>query len=163
MNGLVIVQSLHDNREVLRALTNSAGNIPGVDLQPGIYRVITCFPYSLWKTKVREFLVTNEPLKVALTMDAGGTTDNVVFIGRPTQVVQVLDRSGKPIVGALVIARDSTANADMERRYNTNQLGEVRVQLISNPTVIVVVRPPDIVERVVSTSDMLPRMTINMP
>lgn len=151
--ALVILKSLDDNHEVFRALTNNEGNVPGVDLQHGLYRVIATFPYGLWKTDVREFVVTQKPLNLTLTLGMTSTQDDVAIVGAPTQTVQVLDESGKPISGALVITRDPTAA--YERRYKSDQFGEANVELLSNPTVLVVVSPPNLVERVVDAEGTL--------
>src|SRR5215471_7533131 len=63
---LVVVQDLQDEHEVLRALTDKDGKVPSLDLQPGLYRVIATTPYGVWQTDVREFLVAEKPLQVAL-------------------------------------------------------------------------------------------------
>ena len=55
---LVIVKSLEKpGNELLRAHTNKTGNVPPVDLKPGLYRAIATTPYGLWVTAAREFLV----------------------------------------------------------------------------------------------------------
>lgn len=62
---LVIVQDL-DSREheVLRALSDQEGNVPPLQLSPGLYRVIATAPYGVWQTSVREFLVGERPTEV---------------------------------------------------------------------------------------------------
>jgi hypothetical protein len=164
-NGLVILKSLDDNHEVFRALTNDEGSVPKVDLQPGLYRVVVSFPYGHWKTEVREFFVAQVPAKVTLTVVPTGTQDNVTITGAPIQTIQVLDHSGKPVSGTLVIARDSAAT--YEKWYRTDQLGEARVELSSNLRTLVIVSPPNLVERVVNAEGTggktLPKLIIRLP
>ena len=42
-----------------------------------------------------------------------------------------------------------------EERYTSDHFGEVKVSLIGEPTVLVIVNPPDLVERVVSAKHLL--------
>jgi hypothetical protein len=148
-NALVILKSLESNQEVFRALADRGGNVPEVDLHPGLYRVITSFPYGLWKTDIREFFVTQAPLNLTLTLGIMATQDNFAVVGAPIPV-QVMDEKSNPIPDALVIARDQAAI--YEKRYRTDQHGEARVELISNPTVVIVVSPPNIVENIVNAN-----------
>lgn len=167
-NALVILKSLESNQEVFRALADRGGNVPEVDLHPGLYRVITSFPYGLWKTDIREFFVTQAPLNLTLTLGIMAAQDNVAFVGAPIQAVQVMDEISEisnPLPDALVIARDQAAI--YEKRYRTDQHGEARVELISNPTVVIVVSPPNIVENIVNANgtpkSRPPKIVIRIP
>ena len=145
---LVIIRSLEGKGEVLRELTDSGGTVSDVDLQPGLYRVIVTYPYSLWDTNVREFLVTPESLSLRITLDPTGTEDNVVFIGAPSRMVHIVDGNGNPISGARVLARN--LKATYEKWYTSNSMGDAEVELFADPTILVVVDPPYLVERSIS-------------
>ena len=59
---LVIVQDLdHSEHEILRTLSDQSGNVPSLQLSPGLYRVIATAPYGIWETSVSEFLVGSPP------------------------------------------------------------------------------------------------------
>jgi hypothetical protein len=145
---LVIIRRLEFKGEVLRGLTDREGIVPGVDLQPGLYRVIATYPYGLWSTGVREFLVTSEPLNLSITLHSTPTTDDIGFIGAPSRTVHVVDRNGNPISGAEVLVRDETATHEMW--YTSNSMGDAEVELFADPTILVVVDPPYLVERSIS-------------
>lgn len=151
--ALVILRSLHDGHEISRSLTDSQGKIPKLKLKPGLYRAIATYPYGLWKTEVHEFLVGDRPVELTLTLQTTGTKDNVAILGASHALLQVVNRKAKPVPGALVIVRDITAT--YEERYRSDHFGEVRVNLIAEPTVLIIVDPPGLVERVVSAKSLL--------
>jgi hypothetical protein len=156
-NVLVILRAFDNRHEILRALTNKEGRVPAVDLQPGLYQVIAACPYGLCKTKVREFLVTQDPLQLTVTVDGEGSHDGAI-LGAPTQTIQVQDKHGRPVSGALVLARDELAI--YERFYKSDHLGEAKVELFADPTVLVIVSQSAVTERIVSAR--APKIIINI-
>ncbi|MFZ0332590.1 MAG: carboxypeptidase-like regulatory domain-containing protein [Candidatus Acidiferrales bacterium] len=162
-NALVILKALYDGHEVSRALTDKEGKVAEAILPRGLYRVIAAYPYALWKTDVREFLTGENPVEITLTLQALGTQDNVAFVGAPSLLIEVLERDGKPVSGATVIARD--VSAKHEEGYETDAAGEASVNLISDPTVLVIVKRPNLVTRVVypRRSPNVPKLVIRLP
>jgi hypothetical protein len=150
---LVILRSLYNGKEISRSLTDNEGKIPELKLKPGLYRATATYPYGLWKPEVREFLAGDRPVDVTLILQAAGTQDNIAILGAPHALLQVLNREGKPVPGALVIVRDTTAT--YEERHTSDHLGEANVYLIGEPTVLVVVDPPELVQRVVTAKSLL--------
>ena len=138
-NALVIVQDLdHQERESYRVLTNAEGNTPSHDLPPGVYRAIATYPYSRWRPQVREFVVTNQPTRVQLTLtEASGLDTLDVAIGRLS--VHVVDAGGKPVKGARVLVRDADATPQSEHWGTTDANGQTSLELTLEPSVLVVV------------------------
>lgn len=140
-NELVIVQDLNNGeREILRALTDEAGGIQSLDLSPGLYRAIATAPYGTWQTKVCEFLITQKQRNIILQVQpfpSHGAGD-VVITGTTWSDLEVLSAEGQPVTGANVLSRDSTASLSSERWYTTNEHGVSRVELVGDPTVLVV-------------------------
>jgi len=138
-NALVIVQDLnHKDHELYRALTNDAGVATPHELPPGLYRAISTYPYSHWRSSVREFLVRDAAVKVALQMEAAeGLDDLPVSIGRLT--VHVLDTNGRPAAGARVLVRDAEAHPSSEHWGTTNAEGTTTLDLSETPSTLVVV------------------------
>lgn len=162
---LVIVKSLYNNNESMRALTDEHGSTNQVDLSSGAYRVIATLPYSLWKTQVQEFAVGQERVNLTLTLQVMGSQDDVAYVGARIQPIQVRTRTGDPVANATVIARD--IYADHEIRYKTDEGGQANVALIADPTVIVVVSLPYITEHKIKTDNAnqakLARITFEIP
>jgi hypothetical protein len=134
---LVIVKSLEGRGEVFRALTNGAGSVPARELTPGLYRLIATCPYGICQTKVSEFLVSDRPVEIELTLKVLPTRGNGVTI-RPSDRmgIQVVDTEGRAITAAEVLVRDS--EAQNEHWYKTNSAGQVEVELpLGNVTLIV--------------------------
>lgn len=139
-NALVIVQDLdHQERESYRALTNAEGNTPAHELPAGFYRAIATYPYSRWRPQVREFVVTNQPITVQLTLtEASSGLDTLdVAIGRLS--VHVEDAGGKPVRGARVLVRDANATSQSEHWGTTDANGQTSLELTLEPAVLVVV------------------------
>jgi hypothetical protein len=107
---LIIIKALDGTGDVLRALSDSKGWIPSVDLSSGTYRVIATFPYGYWFTQVREFEVSDKPVDVEMHMD-GGAVNRIPYPGLKLKVT-VIDREGKPVGGAEVLGRDPDATVD---------------------------------------------------
>ena len=104
---LVIVNSLEGKGEVCREFTDGKGFIPSLDLSPGLYQAIATDPYGPWVTKVKEVVVASVALELELRLE-------FVIIDRlPVATsklpIQILNRDGRPISGATILARDLEA------------------------------------------------------
>ena len=138
-DALVIVQSLEPSEhELFRALTDEAGKIPQHNLEPGLYRAICVFPYSRWRSDVREFLVNTGPVKLQMQLPAK-VVEEAITVSVGTLTVHVLDAKGQPVAGARVLVRDVEADADSEHWGTTNAQGVVSLELTSTTAVLVVV------------------------
>jgi hypothetical protein len=139
---LVIVQDL-DNRghEVLRTLSDQGGNVPPLQLPPGLYRVIATAPYGLWQTSVREFLVGQKSTEVIVRVQAKSTHGygDIITVGTRRVQLQVIGPDGQPASGASVLVRDRDATLHLERRYKADREGTATIELVSEPTVVLVV------------------------
>lgn len=139
---LVIVQDLNNHEhEILRALSDRDGKAPTLELPSGLYRVIATAPYGLWETSVREFLVGKQSTEVILRvqpMPSHGYGD-IVTLGTPRVQLQVIGPDGQPAKGALVLIRDRDATLHMERWYTADDKGIAKIELVSEPTVVVVI------------------------
>jgi hypothetical protein len=138
----VIVQDLdHREREIVRVLTGESGEIPTINLDPGLYRVIAAAPYGLWQTQIREFLVNDTPVRLVLRVDAMPTHGNgdIVTLGATHTFLRVLDPDGHPAVDAQVLVRDKSATLHLERWYKTDASGSAKVEVVGNPLVVVVI------------------------
>ena len=155
-NELVIVQDLNNReREVLRALTDDAGNIQSFDLSPGLYRAIATAPYGLWQTKVSEFVIVQEPRNIILKVEpipSHGSGD-IVAVGTTRAELQVLNADGQPVIGANVLSRDSIASLSSEKWYTTNEHGIADVELLEDPTVLVVCYGDTLITKTVHPRD----------
>jgi uncharacterized surface anchored protein len=153
---LVIVQDLHDKEhEVLRALTDKDGRIPTLDLQPGLYRAIATAPYGLWQTEVREFLVAEKPERLALMvrpMPTQGYGD-IVTVGTKRKKLKILKTDGQAASGAEIHVRDRDATLHLERWYKTNTQGETEIEIVSEPTVVVIVFGDSVTTREITDKD----------
>jgi hypothetical protein len=150
-DDLVIVRNLNDrNRELLRALTNSNGDVPSLDLRPGLYRIIATFPYSsIWETEIQEFLVVKGHAK-QIVLEIPAMDGNPCCMGAgipgltgPKIQTQVLTADGLPASGASILVRDKIATAYMLVSYQTDAKGIATIELVAaphhEPTVVVVV------------------------
>lgn len=138
---LVIVKALDHYGELARRLTDQQGGIGSLGLKPGIYRAIATTPYGLWQTEIREFVVSDTPVEVQLTVKPRGTHGfgDVVTLGGSSADLQVLGTDGKPAGGAEVLVRDKDATLSLERWYKTDANGKAKVELVGHPTVVVVI------------------------
>jgi len=138
----VIVQALDEGEhEVLRALTDLNGNVPKSDLRPGLYRVIATSPYGLWETEVREFLVKGEPDKdVVLKVRPMPTHGNgdITTVRTSWANLHILRLDGQPASEARVLARDDKATRSLERWYKTDKEGKARIELTTEPLVLII-------------------------
>ena len=151
---LVIVQNLDDRKhEIVRALTDANGEIPILNLESGLYRAIATAPYSLWQTQVREFLVNDAPVRLALKVEPMPTHGNVdiVTVGTEKMFVRVLDADGHPAAAAAVLARDKDDTPYLERWYKTDHSGGATVEVLGSPLVLVVIFGKTLVTREVSS------------
>lgn len=141
-NELVIVQDLnHQENEMIRVLTNDDGEIAPVNLSPGLYRVIATAPYTLWQTRIQEFLVNGTPVRLVVKLElmpSRGYGD-IIPIGERQVRLRVLTSDGHPVADANVLTRDEEATTYLEGWYRTNQSGEVTIETAAKPLVIVVV------------------------
>jgi len=154
---LVIVQDLRNKEhEVLRALTDKDGQIPKLALQPGLYRAIATAPYGLWQTEVREFLVAEKPARLALRVRPTPTHGNgdIVTVGTKRKKLKILKTDGQPASGAEIYARDRDATLHLERWYKTNTHGETEIEIVSEPTVVVIVFDDSLTTREIRDKDV---------
>jgi hypothetical protein len=152
-NELVIVQNLDDHeRELVRALTDDRGGIPAIELRPGVYRAIATAPYGLWQTTVREFLVGDTPVKLQLSVEPKPTHGygDVVSVGNAKISLHVVDAAGGPIAGASILVRDREATPYLERWYTTDASGNVEVESVADPAVVVVIHGKTLITRELS-------------
>jgi hypothetical protein len=139
---LVIVQDLNNREhEVLRVLTDKSGNIPPFELSPGLYRAIATAPYGLWQSEVHEFLVGEKSVALVIRVQMLPTHGygDIVTVGTNFIRLRVLKTDGQPASGANVFVRDRDATLYLERCYRTNAEGEAKIELVSDPTVLVIV------------------------
>jgi len=139
---LVIVQDLNKpGSESLRALSDQNGDVPHLELGHGLFRIIATYPYGGWKTQVSEFLVRDRPITVSLQIQPMGTHGNgdVVLVGSSFANLQVVRSDGQPISGASILVRDEDDTLNLERSYKTDQKGMARIELVADPTVVIIV------------------------
>jgi hypothetical protein len=140
--ALVIVQDLDNHeRDVVRILTDPDGNVPPLQLSPGIYRVIATTPYGIWQTSVHEFLVGNHATEVIVEVEAMWTHGygDVIPIGLTRTRLQVFGPDGQPASGASILVRDRDATLYLERWYTADKKGTATIELVGEPTVVVVI------------------------
>jgi hypothetical protein len=139
---LVIVQDLKNGeQELLRALSDQGGNVPTLQLPPGLYRVIATAPYGLWETNIREFLVGQRATEIVVMvqpMALHGYGD-IIVIGIAHAQLRVIGPSGEPASGAQILIRDRDATLYLERWYKTDDRGNATIELVGKPTVAVVI------------------------
>jgi hypothetical protein len=147
-NDLVVVHNLDDrSHEVLRALSDANGDVPALDLQPGLYRIIATFPYGdIWETEIQEFLVVKgRPKPIVLMIRPMGTHGygDVIPAPGPKIRAQVSTADGLPASGASVLVRDKNATLYLLRSYTTDAKGVATIELVAAPlhapTVVVTV------------------------
>jgi hypothetical protein len=144
---LVIIQDLNNREhEVNRALSKEDGTVPPFQLQPGLYRVIATAPYGLWETNVREFLVSQKPTEVMVEVRPLGTHGygDIVPMRAIRRQLHVIGSDGLPVSGANILLRDRDATLHLERWYRTDKNGAAQIELVSDPTVVVVVYGDDL-------------------
>jgi hypothetical protein len=138
---LVIVQDLGDHeREIVRALTDHEGHVAKVSLTHGLYRIIATNPYGHWQTAVRELLVRDEPIDVVIAVEPKPTEGygDVATIPVSRAELLVLQSNGTPATHADVLARDNDATPSLERWYTTDQRGSTQIEIVAQPTVLVI-------------------------
>lgn len=139
-NGvLVIVQNLENHEaEVLRAL--GQGNAGSSELQPGLYRMIATTPYGIWQTAIKEFVVRAVPFAVVLPVQPMPTHGygDIVPLRTTRAELQVLKPDGQPASNADLLVRDRMATLYTERWYKTDAQGRTRIEMTSDPLVVLV-------------------------
>lgn len=139
---LVIVQDLDNQQhELTRVLSDGGGRIPTLDLPSGLYRAIGTSPYGLWQTDIKEFVVGNNPEHLALRVRPKPSHGNgdIITAGTQKRKLKAVTADGQPASGAEIYVRDREATTHLERRYIANSLGEAEIELVGEPTVVVVV------------------------
>jgi hypothetical protein len=163
-NELVIIQDLdHSQTDMARAVTNEVGEISPVRLRPGLYRAIVMAPYTLWKTRILEFLVNDAPVRLVVKLELLPTRGygDVVPVGARHVHLQVLTSDGHPLAGASVLARDEDATLYLEGWYRTDQSGAVTIETAAKPLVVVVISGKTLVTREFTSESS--HETIQMP
>jgi hypothetical protein len=163
-NELVIIQDLDDSQtDMARAVTNKDGEIPQLNLRPGLYRAIVMAPYTLWKTRILEFLVNDAPVRLVVKLELLSTRGygDVIPVGARHVQLQVLTSDGHPVAGASILARDEDATLYLEGWYRTDQSGAVTIETAATPLVIVVISGKTLVTREFSSDSS--HETIKMP
>jgi hypothetical protein len=138
---LVILQNLSKHEaELLRVLSDAEGSGGGRDLQPGLYRLIATTPYGPWRTTIKEFVVKSAPQEFAIRikpMPTHGYGD-IVVVGTTWLDLQILRPDGLPASDAELLVRDRDATLYTERWYKTDAQGRTKIELVSNPLVLLV-------------------------
>jgi hypothetical protein len=140
-NVLLIVQNLDKHEaELLRALSDVEGNVGGRELQPGFYRSLATTPYGLWRTTVREFMVKSAPLEVVLRLKPMPTHGygDITIVGTTWLDLQVLRPDGQAASNTELLVRDRDATLYTERWYKTDAQGRIKIEMVSDPLVLVV-------------------------
>lgn len=136
-NVLVIIRSLEGKGEIGRYLTDPSGRTPPIQMDGGLYRLITTCPYGVCQTAIHEFLGSNVPSEIVSTIYVNPSDLNGEIVGAPRVRLALLDSAGRPEVGAHVLVRDEAAK--WERWYVTDRKGSATVELLADPSVLVVV------------------------
>jgi hypothetical protein len=138
---LVIVQNLNIHEaELLRTLSDVEGNAGRRELQPGLYRLIATTPYGSWRTTIKEFNVTSAPVELVVRLKPMPTHGygDVVVLGTTWVDLQILRPDGQPASDARLLARDRDATLYTERWYKTDAQGRARIEMVSDPLVLVI-------------------------
>lgn len=139
---LVIIKSLDSSYlDASRQLTDDQGRINVVELKPGVHRVIATTPYGLWETKIKEFLVADQPIDLTLMVQPTPTHGfgDIVTVGSSRAQLQVLTSDGIPASGARILVRDKQATLYRERWYKLDNNGKADIELVASPTVLVII------------------------
>jgi hypothetical protein len=150
---LVIVQDLSKHEaELLRVLSDADGNGGGRDLQPGPYRVIATTPFGIWRTTIKEFVMKSTPLELVLRIQPTPTHGygDIVVIGTTWVDVQILGPDGLPASDAELLVRDRDATLYTERWYKTDPQGRTKIEMVTDPLVLIVLYQDAIMTRDVS-------------
>jgi hypothetical protein len=134
---LVIVKSLDNNSELGRFLSDSRGNIPPINFQTGLFRLIATCPFGICRTRVIEFMGSEAPKDMKLVLDVKGTDENGETIGSTKQRMVFLDQTGSAIAGGQVLVRD--VDAKWEKWYTTDAHGKIEVELLTQDVTVVMI------------------------
>jgi hypothetical protein len=121
-------------------LSDKQGYVPPFALPSGLYRVIATAPYGLWETTILEFVVGQKSTEVLVRVNPRETHGfgDIVPIGTTKATLKVIERNGHPANGIKVLVRDRAATLHLERWYKTDSRGVAEIELIAEPTVVVV-------------------------
>lgn len=144
-NVLVIIQSFDGKGEIGRYLSDQKGRTPPFQLGLGLYRMILTCPYGVCRTSVREFLGAKAPSEIVEKLELKPTDLNGEILRAPKIRVKVLSWEGKPQPGAHILVRDPKAK--WEKWYVTDSVGSAMIELLSEPTVVVVVGTQSVTTR----------------
>lgn len=134
---LVIIKSLDGKGEIGRFLSDFDGQVPPVNLDEGLYRLIATYPYGPWVTTVTEVLGSNVPPKLRLVIPSMATDRLGEQLGRRQVTIVVQTLSAAPASGARILVRDPEAR--WETWYTADREGHVTIRLPSDPSVMVAV------------------------
>ena len=150
-NVLLIVQSLRGKGEQSRALSDSGGSTPRIELEPGLYRVIATCPYGLCETKLKELLIGSDPVDLALTLDVRPISRGTL-VGDLKFHVNIMGPDNRPASGAHVLMRNS--DASVEEWLVADEDGELLVDAIQEPIILVVSHAGRLEERNVGPEEV---------
>ena len=94
----------------------------------------------MWSTTVVEFVAPLSTSDVTLEMHSKGTHGygDVVTVGLPKCDLQVFLANGQPAAGVAVLVRDGEATLPLTRWYKTDTSGQLRIELVDDPTIVIV-------------------------
>jgi hypothetical protein len=153
---LVIIQNLSKHEaELLRVLSDADGYVGRGELQPGLYRLIATIPYGLWRTTIKEFMVKSAPLELVLRLKVMPTHGygDIVVVGTTWVDLQVLRPDGRPASDAELLVRDRDATLYTERWYKADAQGRIRIEMVSDPLMLVVLCQDAIMTTEISRSN----------
>lgn len=140
-DALVVIKTLDGKEELCRSLSDAEGYVCQMEVIRSPCRAIATTPYGLWKTGVLESLGREGPARLQFMLRPRATHGygDIVSVGNQEADVLVRRQSGEPVAGANVLVRDGYATLYLERWYRTDSAGKVRIELVGQPTVVVVV------------------------
>jgi hypothetical protein len=81
---------------------------------------------------------------------------DIVTVGTPRAQLQVIGPDGHPASGASILVRDREATLNLERWYTADGKGFAKIELVSEPTVVVVVYSDVLLTTELSQHDLNP-------
>ena len=141
---LVIVKSLEGRGEMLRALSDSQGDVK-TTLPVGMYRLIATCPFGICLTEMKEFIVSKDMEQISITVGAIGTVQTV-FIGKETAKLILLDKANQPFSHCTVMIRNWDDSE--EYWYVPDSKGIVNIKIYDNPQVLVIFTDTQLVSKV---------------
>jgi hypothetical protein len=132
---LTIIRSLDGKGEITRGLTNDSGTFSALNIGPGLYEVISLYPYGYWRPNVTEFVVDEKNVFLQIRLN-GGVIDKVALAEREV-IVRVVDDKGTPLPKAKVLGRD--LGALYVRFSSTDEQGRATITIPCEDSQIVVI------------------------